>query len=113
MLDDLLARLERGGELGFDPIEEGRDGAWDAFDRFLAGVEPREAEQIAHQAFHAQRVAADDLEEAAHLRRFRALLTLIEQGLDVSPHGRERRAQLVRDVGDEVAADAVGAAQLR
>ncbi len=36
----------------------------------------------------------------------------IEQRLDVAAHGGERRAQLVRDVGDEVAADAIGAAQV-
>ena len=36
----------------------------------------------------------------------------IEQRLDVAAHGGERRAQLVRDVGDEVAADAIGAAQI-
>ena len=112
LFDDLLARFERRGELGFDPVEERRDRAGDLFDRFLSGVEPREAQQIAHQTFHAQRVAADDLEEAADLRRFRALLALIEQRFDVAAHGGERRAQLVRDVGDEVAADAVGAAQL-
>ncbi len=41
------------------------------------------------------------------------ILSLIEQRLDVSAHGRERRAQLVRDVGDEVTADAVGAAEIR
>ena len=36
----------------------------------------------------------------------------VEQRLDVAAHRGERRPQLVRDVGDEVAADAIGAAQI-
>ena len=117
MLDDLLARLDRRRELGFDAVEQRLDGAGHVVERLLAGVEPREAQQIAHEPLHAQRVAADDLEEPAHLGRFRApfpgwSVASIEQRFDVAAHGRERRAQLVRDVGDEVAADAIGAAQV-
>ena len=81
-------------------------------ERLLAGVEPRQAQQVAHQPLHAQRVAADDLEEPARLRRLVGLDRAVEQRLDVAAHGGERRAQLVRDVGDEVAADAIGAAQV-
>ena len=40
------------------------------------------------------------------------IFALVEQRLDVSAHGRERRAQLVRDVGHEVAANPIGAAQV-
>ena len=50
----------------------------------------------------------DDVEEAARLGVGRHE---IEQRLDVAPDRGERRAQLVRDVGDEVAADPIGAAQ--
>ena len=38
---------------------------------------------------------------------------LVLQRLDVALDGRERRAQLVRDVGHEVAAHAIGVAQVR
>ena len=75
----------------------------------LAGVEPRQPQQVAHQPLHPQRVARDDLEEAPRLRRVGAA---VEQRLDVAAHRGQRRAQLVRDVGDEVAADAIGAAQI-
>ena len=37
---------------------------------------------------------------------------VVEQGLGVALDGGERRAQLVRDVGDEVAADLVGALEI-
>ena len=54
-------------------------------------------------------MAHDDLEEPARvLVRSRRL----EQRLDVAADGRQRRAQLVRDVGDEVAADLVGPPQV-
>ena len=76
---------------------------------FLAGVEPRQPQQVAHQPLHAQRVARDDLEEAP---RRGAVGAAVEQRLDVAAHGGQRRAQLVRDVGDEVAADPIGAPQL-
>ena len=85
-------------------------------DRLLSGVEPRQAQQVAHQALHPQRVPADDLEEAPDLRGFGPLIALIraliEQRLDVAADSRERRAQLVRDVGDEVTANAIGAAEI-
>ena len=51
----------------------------------------------------------DDLEEV--LPRLR-VLGIVEQRFGVALDRGERRAQLVRDVGDEVAADLVGAAQV-
>ena len=78
-------------------------------ERLLAGVQPREAQQIADETFHPHRVTADDLEESSDLRR---LGTAVEQRLDVAADGGQRRAQLVRDVGDEVTADAIGTPQI-
>ena len=77
-------------------------------ERFLAGVEPRESQQVADEPLHAHRVARDDLEEAPGFFRRR----LVEQGFDVAANRGERRAQLVRDVGDEITADLIGAATL-
>ena len=37
----------------------------------------------------------------------------VEQGFDVAANRRQRRAQLVRDVGDEVAPNLIGVAQRR
>ena len=48
-------------------------------------------------------------------RNFRARRpfgSAIEQGLDVSLDGGQRRPQFVRDVGDEVAADAIRAPEV-
>ena len=67
MLDDLLARLERGASSVSTPSKSDSDGARDVLERLLSRIEPREAEQVAHQPLHAQRVAADDLEERARL----------------------------------------------
>ena len=41
-----------------------------------------------------------------------ALDVVFGQRLDVAADGGQRRAQLVRDVGDEVAADLIGAPQV-
>ena len=38
---------------------------------------------------------------------------IVQERLDVALDGRERRAQFVRDVGHEIAAHAVGVAQVR
>ena len=81
-------------------------------ERLLAGVEPRQAQQVAHQPLHPQRVAADDLEERAARPAASVPCRPVEQRLDVAADGGQRRAQLVRDVGDEVAADPIGAAQV-
>ena len=91
-----------------DGADERGEVAVHALERFLAGVEPREAQQVADEPLHAQRVARDDLEEPPRLFRRR----LVGERFDVAANRGERRAQLVRDVGDEVAADLIGAPQV-
>ena len=78
-------------------------------EQLLAGVELGQPQQILHQPLHPRGVALDDLEEALPAPR---VVRVVEQRLDVAANGRERRAQLVRDVGDEVAADLVGALEV-
>jgi len=84
--------------------------AGDEVERLLAGVEPRQAEQVLDEPFHALRVPRDDREN----RRCSSSSTIaVGQRLDVAANRRQRRAQLVRDVGDEVTPDLIGAPQTR
>ena len=80
-----------------------------ALEQLLTGVEPRQPQQVLDQPLHARRMALDDLEEALPGV---GVVGLVEQGLGVALDGGERRAQLVRDVGDEVAADLIGALEV-
>src|SRR4029434_5153247 len=75
-------------------------------ERFLPRIEPRQAQQVADQALHALAMPRDDLEELIRLLRIR---TIVQQRLNVATNRRERRTQLVRDVGHEVAADLIRA----
>ena len=100
---------EQRDEIRLHAAEQAADRAGDVLAAFLSRVEPRQPQQVAHQSFHAQGVARDDLEEAPRTRRLGAA---VEERLDVAADRGERRAQLVRDVGHEVAAHAIGAAQL-
>ena len=78
-------------------------------ERLLAGVEPRQPQQILDQPLHPLRVARDDLEEPAPRPRAGVAFG---QRFDVAADRGQRRPQLVRHVGDEVAADLIGAPQL-
>ena len=78
-------------------------------EQLLPRIEPREPQQVLDQPLHARRVPRDDLEE---LPRAVGVGRLVEQRLDVAADRRERRAQLVRHVGDEVAPDLIGAPQI-
>ncbi len=98
------------GEVGLHAFEECMHGAGHALECLLSGIEPCQAQEVANEPFHPQRVARDGFEKAARLFRIR---DSVEQRFDVAPHGGERRPELVRDVGDEVAADLVGAPQVR
>ena len=77
--------------------------------RFLLRVEPREPEQVADQPLHAPRMAIDHLEEFLPLLR---LDRIFHQRFDVSADRGQRRAQLVRDVRDEVAPHAIDPPQI-
>ena len=83
--------------------------AGDEIERLLAGVEPRQPQQILDQPLHPLRVPRDDLEEPPPLVLVGVAL---RQRLDVAADRGQRRAQLVRHVGDEVAADLIRPAQL-
>ncbi len=61
-----------------------------------------EGEQILGEAIHAAGVFEDDAEEFE--RGFRAGVGIFDEGFNVALNGSERRAQLVADVGDELAA---------
>ena len=69
----------------------------------LAGLQAGQLEQVAHQGRHPLRVDADLAQEALGVRRLvqRAVLERLDEPADRG----ERRAQLVRRVGHEVAAD--------
>ena len=91
-------------------MEECFDLAGHPLEGFLSCVEAREPQQIAHQPFHPVGVPGDRLQERAVLSGIR---DTVEKGLDVSADGCQGCAQFMRDVGDEVAADLVRAAQVR
>ena len=107
--DVLTALLDARLQVGHDAAEQPLDRALGEFEGFLAGIEAGEAQEILHEAFHARGMPRDDLEE---LLCVGGLAGVVEQRFDVAANGGERRAQFVRDVGDEVAADAVGPAQV-
>ncbi len=54
-------------------------------------------------------MARDDFQKPP---RFIRILSAVEQRLHISAHGGQRRAQFVRDVGDEIPSDAIGAPQI-
>ena len=77
--------------------------------RFLLRVEARQAQQVANQPLHPPGVAIDHLEEFPALFR---LDRLFHQRFDISADRGQRRAQLVRHVGDEIAPHAVDPPQI-
>src|SRR5262245_59265639 len=82
-----------------------------ALDRELARLDARQAEEVGHQVGQPLHVGVDALKEldvvALVVQRAR------EQRLDEALDRGQRGLQLVRDVGDEVAPDALQAPQLR
>ena len=75
----------------------------------LLRVQPRQPQQIAHQALHSSGVAIDHLEELPPLLGFDRI---VHQRFDVAAHRRQRRAQLVRHVRHEIAPHAIDPAQI-
>jgi hypothetical protein len=88
---DLVRQLRRVHGLQLEP-----DGA---------GLDERQIGQVVHEVPHPVGVLPDDIEE------LHALLAvgeaLLDEVLDERLDGRQRRAQLVRDVGDELAPHAL------
>ena len=88
---------------GADAIEQLRDA--DRLDREgpAAALEARELQQIANQPLEPLRFVADDRQVARACRLVERQLRH-RQRLEVSPHRRHRRRQLVRHVGEQLAA---------
>ncbi len=104
------------GDAGFDDHAGQRlDGVVDqsgGADRLhaglvLAGLDLGEREQVLSEAVHAAGVLEDDGHEFA--RVIGEVHAVFEERFDVAGDGSERRAQLMGDVGDEVAAGFLGA----
>ena len=81
------------------------DGRWRSCD-----FDPAQRQQVRHQPVHPPRLALHDAEEA--LARGGILARRAAQRLDEAQNRRQRRAQLVADVGDEIAPHLLGLAQM-
>ena len=92
-----------GASSSHDAVDDSPEARRRELHHLLPGVEPRQPQQVGDEPFHPRGVAEDDLQELARL----AVFALVEQRLDVAANGGQRRAQFVRDVGDEVAAHLV------
>ena len=108
-IDVLLARFDQRLELVDHAVEHRLHGEGRTLERLLARVEPCQPEQVLHQPLHPAGMTGDDFEEPPRLR---LLGRGVEQGLDVALNRGERRAQLVRDIGDEIAPHAIGAPEI-
>ena len=79
--------------------------------RQLRRVEPREIQQVADDAFETQRFFTHDC-QVSRPRRVIERELRHRQRLDVAAYGGERSHQLVRDIGQELAPDAIGRQEL-
>ena len=107
--DPLALGFDRRRQIGNHAAEDLTHVAARHLQRLLTRIETRQAQQVLDQPLHARRVPRDDLEE---LVRAVGIRRLVEQRFHVSANGGERRPQLVRHVGDEVAPDLIGPAQI-
>ena len=87
----LPPRLECRCKIGHHRVREPAQVARRNIERLLAGVEPREAQQVLDEALHPFGVARDDRQET--LRFLRGRVSFGER-FDVPANGRQRRAQL-------------------
>src|SRR5204862_7882696 len=76
----------------------------------LSGLELRQQEEVVDQLQQAGRVAVDGVDERA-LHRLQPSVRLARQRRGRRKNERERRAQLVADVGEELALQAIQLAQ--
>ncbi len=104
-----LLLLDPFGQVGGHRSKERRDVDGVHVRRFLLSVETRQAQEVADQALHSSRVALDDFEELPPLLGRDGL---VHQRFDVAAHGRQRRAQLVRDIRHEIAPHAIHTPQI-
>ena len=82
-------------------LDDGSDRHAAELEAVLAGVEPRQVEQVGEDAGEPLGVAVQAVDQPAGNRR--VVLGAGHQRLGVGADHGDRRAQLVRDVGDEVA----------
>ena len=76
-----------------------------------AGVETRERQKVLHDMGHAVRFADDNVEKVV-FRLAAQIVARLADGLGVGADVRQRRAQLVGDIGDEFLAPLLGLAVL-
>ena len=107
-VDTLPPRIDRRLQIGDHGADQTLYVARGIVGQLLPPFKSCQTQQVVDEPLHARRVPGDDLEEAAPFVRIRR----IAQGLDVSPDGGERRAQLVRHVGDEIPANLIRALQV-
>ena len=100
---------QRPRQIGDDRLRERSRLAVRDVERLLAGVEPRQAQQILDQALHALGVTHDDREEAPAVV---GIGVALGQRFDVPADRRQRRPQLVRHVRHEVAPNLIRAPQV-
>ena len=101
-LQRLIFRLGGGKHEIDDPPHDGRQIGWLARGQLRVAVQPREVQQIVHQIAKLPRVPRDGGEKT--LGALWILERAVLKRLDKSGDHGERRAQLVRDVGDELLA---------
>jgi len=109
-LDALL--LRRLGVALRDALEDLVDVDVVLLEGNAAGLEPRQVEQILHEALDALALFLDHLDRALPFLRRRDELRQGE-GFGVAANRRERRHQLVRHVGEQLATGAIGLDELR
>ena len=93
-------------------FEEGVHGHLLAAQRPAAAFEPRELEQVADDPLEPMRLVVDDV-QVALARRLVERQLLHRQRFEVAAHRGQRRHQLVRDVGEQLAPRLVGRVERR
>jgi hypothetical protein len=91
------ARVRRGQAVLVHDLRDGARVHLGQVQAQPAGVEARQVEDVVDETQESLGVAADHDQLLAH----RGILVGLEQALDGRDDERERRAQLVRDVGEE------------
>ena len=105
--DFLAVGFEQGGfGAGFDKFQQPDGGK---FEFQFAGFDAREFEEIVSEARETNGMVADDFQEAAIV--FGIVEGAGEQGFGEALNGGERRLEFVGDVGDEILAHTLEAAE--
>ena len=98
--DELGALARREGAVGIDgPVDRGPQVAGLDLEHRRSGVEAADLEQVGEQRLEAVELVVQQLRRARH-GRLEAAAGVVDE-VARHPDRRQRRAQLVRDVGDE------------